>query len=243
MTTVITLDTAPFIADLDALAQRQIPFAAMKATNDVALVFQTREIAQLHEVFTIRRAQWADRSIKITQFAKKTDLTATVAVRAPGDASRSDILGKFENWTTKTGRDGGDVAVPVQVRRSGADIIRANERPRSFHFTLEGSANGDTVYRGDRGAVLIKRPGKEGIILQRIRKVGKRGPVPRAAHVSRQAEQAGRDPNVRVLYTLHPRVRIAKRLTFVQNATQAAQRTFGDLFKARLAEALKTARA
>ncbi len=140
----------------------QLPFATSLAINWTALEFQKRERSRLHDIFTIRRRSFAERSIKIRRgdFTTKTKPEATVRVDSP--RGRSHIFTKFETDTSKRPFRGRSIAVPTEnVPRTGTGIIPKRWRPRSL---LEKARQ----RRRGRRAFLIRRPGGRGTIFQRI---------------------------------------------------------------------------
>jgi hypothetical protein len=215
----IAVRSDPALRSLEHIA-RQLPFAVSKALNDLGIEFQRVERAHLGRAFTLRRRDWAEKNVKITHFAKKTDLHTTIAIESPGDPSRSDILSKFESDTQKRPKDGKSIALPVDAKRSKADIVRKAERPRAFNFRLEGNR---TV--GDRRTFILpirSQPGARGI----FQRVGK-----------------GRGSRIRLLFFLKPgAVPIDPDLDFYENAMTTINNQWREKFDSRLREALATAR-
>lgn len=115
---------SPFLM---AVFNKQLPFATSVALNETAKDFQKAQRARLSEVFTLRRRQWAEQSVKIKPFATKARQEVRISIDPPG--GRGDILGKFETDTVKRPR-GEHVAVPVEARRSASGIVSARDRPR-----------------------------------------------------------------------------------------------------------------
>lgn len=238
---IVEIDTRQLTAFLNDFERRQVPFAASNALNDTAKLFQYRERQHMGNIFTVRRKPWVDNSVKITDFATKRSLTATVAIEAPGQKNRSDILGKFETQTQKTPKSGRTIAVPVDVRRSKADIITKANRPKAFNFREVGGAalfkaakhskkhvaggilrGALRVYQGDKRTVMIRNAQGEGVILQRVGGSGHKG-------------------GMKVLYRLTRRVMITPDLDFIDQARLAAEHCH-DFFAIRLREAMLSAR-
>lgn len=220
------------------MEQRQVPYALSNTLNDVAKLFQYRQQQHDASIFTQRRADWQKKSVKITQFAKKNDLVSSVAIEAPGDASRSDILGKFENQTVKLPHSGRSLAVPVNGK--AADIIPKGRRPKAFNFHRVGGKQALNathhasknirggvgrgaleVYEGDKRTVMIRNAQGKGVVLQRV--------------------GSGKRAGMRVLFFLTPRVRLHPNLQFIPHAQEAAIHA-KDFFAARFAEAMSTSR-
>lgn len=226
---------------MDDFAQRQVPFALSNALNDTAKLFQYREREHISDVFTVRRKAWVDNSVKVTEFATKRKLSATVAIQSPGNGDRSDILGKFETQTSKTPAKGGkSIAVPMDAKRLSSGILADSARPKAFNFKRVGgqralnhghstnkSIRGGIgrgaleVYEGDRKTVLIRNAQGKGVVLQRVGR--------------------GKRAGMRVLFFLTPRVKLTPNLDFIDTAKEAASH-IGEFFKARFAEAMHSAR-
>lgn len=226
----IAVDTRSFRESLTDFQQRQIPFAQAKAINTLAINVQTAERLRLREVFTLRRESWADRSIKITHFAKKSEPWARIAISPPGasGAARADILGKFETETEKRPRAGGrTIAIPINARRNKRDIIYGKERPTAFHFRQVGNR-----VLGDRRTFLIRMPDGTGLILQRRRKTAQ----------ARQLGYRGKDEGLIALYRLMPEVSITPDLHFEPTALHVITRDWVTSMEAALELALRTAR-
>jgi hypothetical protein len=166
----ITVDIDAASLWLTFVGEQQIPFATSKMLRDVAKDVQQAERTHLRDIFTLRREQWADRSMKITHFPTKTELWADIEVSPPGATGpgRADILGKFEDDTEKTPRRGGRaIVIPLAAKRTGTGIISASARPKAFHFRPAAHQRGAyTVLVGDQHTVLIQRPDGSGVIVQ-----------------------------------------------------------------------------
>lgn len=233
----ISIDVKPLTQFLGDFEQRQVPYALSQTLNDTAKLFQYRQRQHMGSIFTIRRKQWVDNSVKITEFANKRKLVATVEIQAPGNKNRSDILAKFEDQTLKTPKDGHSLAIPANAKRNASDIITKGQRPRAFNFrevigpkhvaplkknvrsgVLRGALK---VYEGDKKTVMIKNANGQGVILQRVGR--------------------GKRAGMRLLYTLAPKARLTPNLQFITHAREAATH-FAEFFKARFAEAMRSAR-
>src|SRR3954468_14135275 len=93
----IEFDPKKLITTLDALGERQLPFAAMKTLNELATGFQTDERAVIQSEFTVRRP-WVLQGVKIDRgdFATKEKLEARVHIDAD-----HNFLDKFEAGGTR----------------------------------------------------------------------------------------------------------------------------------------------
>lgn len=164
-----SIDTNALRDYLTDVAENQIPFAASKMLNALALDVQRAERAHIHEIFQVRRSQWVDRNVKVTHWAKKTELYAAVGIVSPGDGERSDILGKFEDQTTKAPRQGGKaIVIPADAKRTKAGVVSKAMRPRALNLQQTGvSKDGRfTIYVGDKHTVMLQRPDGSGLIIQ-----------------------------------------------------------------------------
>jgi hypothetical protein len=221
----IDVDVPGFLTLMTETQERQLPFATKTALNAVALDVQKREREHLRDVFTLRRASWADQSIKITHFASKEEPFATIAIAPPDD--RGDILGKFETDTEKTARGAHGVAIPVDARRSKADIVQGSQRPAAFALHQDGSR-----VVGADGTFIIDLGGGRQLLLQR-QDLGKRA-----------AAKAGRGTQERatVLFIFEPRVNIANNLKFGPTAETVVRDQWQARFSEAFDKAMETAR-
>ena len=138
---MITIDV-----DLKAVEQAmgvfadQLPFAASKAINDLLIQGQSDQLAQMNDVFTIRRQAFAKRSIKIEQFAKKENLQGIIGVVPVGSF---DAFTKFEKGGTKTGS--GNIAVPSRfIQPDRSRLITKTKKPRVLKNSFKGQTSSGT---------------------------------------------------------------------------------------------------
>ena len=217
----ITTNVPEINALLGRLFRDQIPFATSRAINDVAKLAQEKQRKHQRKIFTVRRPQFVDKAVKIKPFASKRSLSAIIQIAPPGGAKTRDILTKFETDRTKRPRDGRSIAVPVNVKRTAAGVVRKNLRPRALNLRKHGGAG--RVLRGDRRTFLIRNAaGGGGGIFQRF---GGKGST-----------------EVRLLFALVPRVSITPDLEFLDNVTQIVNTRFADRFSLRFDEAIRSAR-
>lgn len=203
----IKVDPLKAIQGLRDIRTDQIPFAASKALNAVVLAGQKDERAHLRDIFDERRPDWLDRSVKITHFAKKKDLYATIGIHPPGadGEARKDILTKFESDTEKTPLSGNTIAIPTGVKRTKKDIVQKAFRPKALNFRREG---GRIV--GDKRTFIVQLEQGRKLILQRVGK--------------------GARSSTRSLYLLLPRVDIDPELLFEQTIGKAVDREWRQQF-------------
>jgi hypothetical protein len=167
---MITIDvnTSEALGWFDRVSHDQLPFAMSKALNATATDFQVAERAHLRSIFSLKREQWADRSIKVTHFAKKTELWAKIEVAPPGGDAKSDILGKFEDETIKTPHNGHRaLVIPLDAKRTGAGVVSESIKPKNLNFRRISTSGAATIYRGDKKTFMVQTADGRGFILQR----------------------------------------------------------------------------
>ena len=120
--------------------RKQARFAMSKAINETAKDFQKSQVRRQEKTFTVRKAGFVSRSVKIKPFATKQRLEAVVSIDPPGGQRTTDILSKFEQTSVKKPRDGRHLAVPVEARRTKRGVITKGQRPKAFQFKEVGQA-------------------------------------------------------------------------------------------------------
>lgn len=219
---------------------KQWQFATSVALNQTAKDFQEAQRRGMAQRFTLRRRTWAERSIKIRRgdFAKRDRLEVTIRVETPGDASRSDILAKFEGGGVKRPQ-GSRLAIPAEVKRTQAGVISKSLRPRALGF--RDIAPGVAV--GAKRTFMIRTPGGGGGIFQRTgRRASKRRKGESKRLASDLRSRQVRDENVKLLYSFAPKARIDRRLEFGETARSTMQRRFRTNFSEAFRDALSTAK-
>jgi hypothetical protein len=253
---MVEVDTEEAMSFLRMLYSDQVPYAASLALNATGLQVQAAERREIGEAFTLRRRDWAMRNVKIGRedFATKTKLRTIVRMEAPGDASRSDILSKFEQGGTKRPREGKSLAVPGDVQRTGTGVIPRSKRPKAFNlrpahakgttvFRGKGrSRSGTTVLVGDKGVFAVLNADGTGAIYQRTGiSVGPKGRRKRykgrrlASDI--QTRQV-RDMNIRTLYRFTPSAKVDSRLHFETTAKGVITARFSKNFEEAMAKAI-----
>lgn len=224
MTTVkVTIDAkTPMLTE----GGKQVPFALSKAINASLITAQKKQLAHMAGEFTLRRPQFAKLSVKITQFAKKTNPVGTIAIAPPGD--RADIFAKFERGGTKRPKDGKNLAIPITgspVKRTARSIVSDQNKPKAL---LSGAAN------------VTSRTGK----VKNVRRAASfKGAFLKPAMDGKPAMIFMRQgKRVKLAYVLEPSVPIKPELDFVSTITDSVNRTFREDFEREFANALKTAR-
>lgn len=237
----ITVDASSLTRYMDDFHQRQVPFALANSLNDVAKLFQYRQREHMGQIFTVRRKAWVDNAVKISEFATKRKLSATVEILTAGGKSRSDILAKFETYTVKTPRSAPTLFIPAAARANPGAIVPSSLRPKNLHFKEVGGSRmaghasrlhskhlrggvlrgALKVYEGEKNTVMIRNAQGQGVVLQRVGR--------------------GKRAGMRLLFTLAPKAKLTPNLQFVAHAREAVTH-IGEFFKARFAEAMYSAR-
>lgn len=210
-------------AFMRTLASDQLPFATSLALNWTGRDFQGDERKHMAGAFTIRRKQFAERSVKIRPDERATKQSPEVTVRIDSPGGRSDIFAKFEDQTEKSPFRGRSIAVPTEhVPRTGTGVIRKGWRPSDLMGQAQQHGVGRVfkrrgdVYRGKEGTFLVRRPGGRGTILQRVG--------------DDVQYHANLPTGVRALYQLVPRVRIQPVLEFEGTARDTVERVWARNF-------------
>jgi hypothetical protein len=220
--------------------ESQLPYATMKALNEVATGFEGEEQAVVRSSMTIRRP-WVVQGIKMNRsdFATKQSLRAIVRI----DPSR-DFLEKFEPGGVRVPQGANrSLAVPVNVRRTKTQIIQKTQRPKAFNFHQGFSSTTSrwTIYKGDRGTFLLQRPDGSGIILQRTKKAHL-GPSLYGNRNTVHGRGYGHDPSVVILWALRPTTPVPQLLHFYDHAQKSVLSLWKGSFEKWYLEALRTAR-
>jgi len=212
----IKFDIPAFAGILTDVGQRQIPYAASRALNDVVLAGQDDQRQGMRQRFRVKRPGFLDRSVKITHFSKKTDSPiSTTLIIDPNPNNRGPLWDKFEPGGAKTPTRGQSIAVPITVVARGG-IVPDGMRPKQLNL----HASGRRVI-GDKRTFLLEYNGRRGIFQRTGRGAGA----------------------VRLLYWLTPSVPIPATLEFNKTLTpQMLRELFALNFEARFAEAMRTAR-
>jgi hypothetical protein len=219
----LTIDVDIDDADIATMG-RQLPFVISKAMNSSMVKAQSAELAHIERTFTIRRKDFAKRSVKITKFAKRDSLVAELAIDPPG--GREDIFAKFERGGIKRPREGRSLAIPVvggPAKRTVRSIVADQMRPRAL---LSGESEfvtrtGRRVSRAASFGGAFVRPAQDG--------------KPAAIFVRR-------GKHILLAYTLAPEAPIEPDLKFEDTVSTAFTRAFTPEFDRWWAEAVRTAR-
>jgi hypothetical protein len=241
MSTVdIVLDPRRLIAACDVL-DSQLPYATMKALNQLGTEFQLGERNTLVRGMIIRRP-WVLQGIKIDRgdFATKDNLRTRVHV----DDTRS-FLDKFDAGGTRTPLNSASLAVPIAARANAEAVIPNSLRPKALGFREVGGRSiaihakglsrrlksavlsGDLkVYEGARRTILIQNADGSGVILQRVGR-GSR-------------HNGDRDSNLKLLYRLKPRTPVPALLYWERTVNEALLK-WPSMFAFQYEQALRTA--
>lgn len=195
------------------LFRDQIPFVTSRAINATAIEAQRAQRAHQGEAFIIRRKMFMDRAVKITPFARKESLSATIQIDPPG--GRADILTKFEDGGTKKPA-GTSLAIPIGARDTPQSLVRKRDRPKGLAFVRARSsvATRVSVYTGRRRTFMVRLSDGRGWIFQRTG-TGRSGSLAQGT---------------RLLYTFAPEVPIPDSLEFEETITSVVDRRFAAIF-------------
>jgi hypothetical protein len=232
----VSIDLTTFREGLDRIAERQLPYAVMRGLNTLVTTVQDVEREHVANAFTLRRPDWFNRSIKVTHFATKQTLVASIGVHPPGGDARADILGKFEDGGVKRSvGPHGLVAIPIQVKGTKSGLIPDAIRPKNLNLRDTTSPSDRMLGKGYKRTFIVQLSNGDRAIFQRI---GTR---------SRDKRRLGRrllglDPSVVLLYYLKPSVPIAPELQFHETAIRVTNTDWSRIFAAAWQQALATAR-
>jgi hypothetical protein len=216
-------------------AARQFPFAASQALNDIAKAFQAQQLKYMRGHYTLRRPDFASKSVKITRFARKDSLVAEIAIDSPG--GRSDVFAKFEAGDDKLPRSGRSL---LAVPRVGS-IVKPRKRAL-VPDELKPSALRDSPLLTIRTFVkpIKKNPSRLGIFaVDRAAEARKNASRRRNGRVLKRDANRARPS---LLYTLIPKAEIAADLGFEVRGRDVIAGAWGDAFGRRWNAALASAR-
>ncbi len=131
----------------------------MRSLNATALNIQSGQRANNLKKFTIRRRSFADRSVKVVKFAKKTDLEAHIQIISPGPSP--DIFSKFEEGGIKRARQSSRIAIPQEILKSRTRVLTPSKRPRRLKraFIITTRRGQDLIlqrkFRGRRSQTIV----------------------------------------------------------------------------------------
>lgn len=168
---MITVDAfksvAALIKDFGSLQQRQVPYALSRTINKMLLNIQQSQREAHQRVFTVRRATFLNRLVKINSgdWATKAKLLGRVGYQG----ERADLLAKFEEGGPKRTLSGAKPWVPSAARRNKADVITRANRPKGLGLKpfLVGVQSGFSIYKGDKRTFMIRARDGSGVVLQR----------------------------------------------------------------------------
>lgn len=108
---------------LDAVATEQIPFASALALTRLAQGGQRTERGRLSQVFTIRNT-FVSRGLQIRTASKKDWPLMSAEI-----GTRDEFMARQALGGTKTGRDGGQLAIPLAARPTPMTITKPSQWP------------------------------------------------------------------------------------------------------------------
>jgi len=221
MNVSIVLDPEELVTHLDDYARRQLPFARALAVNAVAFAFQEAQQQGLEGRFRLRRATFVKRGIYFPREQRadyrKGEIVATVSIEP-----KRDFLAKYEQGGWKTPRSGSRLAIPIDARRTKADIVSASDRIGALGLRVHGRGPLATVGRGLKRTFSIRYPDGRGFIFRRVGR--------------------GKRSQVKLLYVFRPRVVLPPSLQFHETALETARTRFIPAFVEAFERAMRTAR-
>lgn len=242
----VSLDATDVDRKLLHLHSHQVPFATSVALNEVAKQGQARQHRHMLTTFNVTRPAFVGKAVKIKPFATKRSHEVVLKIEPPGGAGRADVLSKFEDGGTKTARDGGRLAIPVDARRGRTGALSKSQRPKAFNFRLKGSGPTAQVYEGDKRTFMIRRNDGTGGIFQRLGGITAEaaGPLGRdAAGQFTVGSKRKRKGRVRMLYSFARTGRIDDRLEFEDNITGEVRKAWPTAFGRAFERAVRTSTA
>jgi hypothetical protein len=165
----ITADDRQLLRVVRDLQKRQVPFAKMKAANEIADMIQKTQRAEMKEHFTIRRPRFVDLSVKRKgeDFATKSRPHANVRIETPGGTNKGQLWTQHEEGMTRK-PDGNSFTIPMGRLRGKVISRTSPNKPVNLKFQPVGT--GGNVFIGQRDTILIRTADGGGI----YRRTGKR---------------------------------------------------------------------
>lgn len=198
----------------------QLPFAASRTVNGLALTAQKEIRADLPQHFTVRRRTFLESSIRV-KLGTKADPVAEVGVPQRAGSNIDQSLALQEFGGEERPKRAKELAVPLSGARPTPQAITPPSKwpsrlKRAFH---------------------IKTAGGQELVLQRVG--GKKG---RGRRATFGPVEAGKDPGLRVMYLEEPSVTIRPRFHFLDTCLRVVRRDAQALFAKEWANAIRTAR-
>jgi hypothetical protein len=161
----VQIDTKALKARTEREAKR-LAFSTAQALNETAKEIQTAERVNLDRKFTVRKAGFLYRLIKITAFAspRKGRPFAEVAI---DPTKKRVLLGIFEKGGEKEPAKGKSVAVPLTggpARPSFKQPVQEEFTFRNLRFRRHRTKTGKVQWRGEQSTFIIPGQGA----LQRV---------------------------------------------------------------------------
>lgn len=227
MTNIVTRDPERLARELRR-SVRQFPFALSLALNETAKRIQEFQREHHEKEYEIRRQLFWDRAIKIQPFSRRDSLVAVLRVDPPGGLQRASIVTRHQFGDPRRAIGGGMLAVPIRGGpfRTGAGVIRRNQRPKAFAFEKAyTSRTGTEIFHGNRRAFMVRTRDGSGFMARR---------VGRGAWGTLQG--------VRMMYYLTRQTPVPARMRFPENASMVFNREFEPEFMRAFRRAVETAR-
>jgi hypothetical protein len=231
----LTVDVAGAQA-LCASAQRQLPYATSRAINQVANDVRDTMRDELLMRFMVRKRTFIQKSIGVTKYSDKRD-PVIAAVVSTGHPSGKDVLGKFEEGTTKTALDPlHPIAKPVEVRRTPQATIDQRWYLHNLGLVPVRTTIGTRApkwHKTGSGKVQIKGARRTFIL---------GGPMSSSPNTFWGVYQRTSKKKIRLLWALTQKQRVEPRLGFRGTALAVVEARWPDAFARFFEQALATAR-
>ncbi len=189
---------------------RRLAFSTAQALNETAKEVQTAERVQLDRTFTVRKAGFIYRLIKITRWASARQGRPYAEVVVDNTKKRL-LLGTFEEGGVKEPAKGKHVAVPITgepARPSFASTIQEDLTFRGMKFKKHVTKRGKVQWKGRHRTFIIPDLG----VLQRT---------------------AGKATNsiARLIYSFQNRPRLKAMLKFAETARATFEKEWERQFR------------
>ena len=245
----VKVDTAQVIDRLTGFQQVQLPYAMSLGLNRLANAAQAAEREHLKARFKLRRAQWNLQGIYISKADRATKSTWRVIVQVQ---PTRDYLSRMEEGGEKVPTRGRWLWKPNAEVFKNKIIMRSDPlHPLNLRFKKQGKShqfqgNERTFMIQVRGLLLVLQRVDRRLTKQSTRRLGRltldtfrggQGPAQRKEKVSIE-----RTAGTRRLYTLVHRVRVPKKLEFINTISRTVQTQWPTVFTDAMDEAMRTAR-
>jgi hypothetical protein len=246
---LIKVDTAEVMDRLTGMEQVQLPFAMSLALNRIANAAQAAEQAHLKAKFKLRRPAWNLQGIYISKADRATKSSWRVVVQVQ---PTRDYLSRMEEGGEKTPTRGRWLWKPNAEVFKNKIILRSDPlHPLNLRFHKQGRSH---QFQGNERTFMIAVKGLL-LVLQRVDRRLTKQSARRLGRLTLDTFRGGQGPSLkrervaiertvgtRLLYTLVSRVRVPRKLEFVNTISRTVQTQWPAVFADALGEAMRTAR-